>query len=112
MKARSIIGVLAAAACLSMMTACGSNAPSKQSEASVQSKQSEISAESKQSEVSTQSGQSEASTESKPAENSGQSEASTPEKDKTTSIHTLYVRDNGKSKEMTATFTNTGTGKT
>ena len=92
-KTKQILaGLLSAALCVSLLTACGKsetkNEQSKQSTASTASEQS-----------------SEASGQSKTDENSEQS------KTENSRTHTIYIRDSGKSPEITAVFFNSSSGE-
>lgn len=109
MKTKQILaGLLSAALCMSLLTACGGKSETKteQSKQSTQSTSDEQSEESKTDEQSEESKPDEKSEQSKTDE---QSEQSKPENNGT---HTLYIRDSGKSPEMTAVFLNTGNGET
>lgn len=101
MKTKRIFaGILSTAVCVSMLAACGGSGTNDQNS---QTKQNE---QSSQTEQVSQDSQTEQNSE-KPND-----ESSTPdEKPAAPKMHTLYIRDAGKSAELTATFINSVSGK-
>ena len=107
MKTKQILaGLLSAALCVSLLTACGKNeSKNEQSKQITQSSASEQSKESKSGDQSEQSKSDDKSEPSKTNEQSGQT------KTENSNTHTLYIRDNGKTPEMTAVFFNSASGE-
>lgn len=98
-------GILSAAVCFSMMTACGSSnnpAPTP----------STASAQSTDNTSSTDSPSSTPTEESTQTSDTNENSQETPDKPDSVHLHKLYIRDTAKNAAMTATFLNTGNGQT
>ena len=107
MKKKIIIaGLLSVACCLSVVTGCGNSSQSEQSSTGAQSTVSQQTSTEDQSKVSEQSTEESSGTASQQSEQSEQSNV--PE----TSMHTIYIRDEDKNAELTATFVNINSGNT